>query len=271
MRQAGSGFFMKRQAEKAEWVQRADIPEINGALTPSAYVQRAYLYKKKHKRLPYWARKNARESWEFLRKYIEEEIEEKRKFMDVHEVAEELSVSRRTVQNWVDAGLLAAKGAVSESGGRRIIPRDIVKDKGRMLRQRAARHRKRKRKDGATGTASSVKKDTIDPYVCISKAKALMAVALDQRLRNAPGSLRSKWQVAELDQHFAAQSNTERVVREARELFCKAAEILGQRVLEDVFDERLSNAVAVLTFMRMCRRDGIPDEIAAKVRHELFG
>lgn len=248
------------------WLQRADIERLEGALTPAAYIQRAYLFSKKNGQLPEWARKNPGGQWEFSRDYVLSEIGLRHEYISVHDAAKILSVSRRTVQNWIDEGMLSCEKSGEHRGGKvRNIPRKEFMQRVSTLRARAKRYEASRNKRKKTDKAVE-----IDPLTAIRQAKSLIASALEMRLKS--GSVKTgKISAADINKRLEMQTKIEQTVQQANIAFTAAAEIIARRLLGEVFDGKMSRPVAALTYMRLCQSDGIPEEIVRNVRHEVFG
>ena len=259
--------MMKKSLQHGSgWLPRGDIAQIEGALSPAAYVQRAYLYRKQHGRLPGWARKRSGGQWEFKEDYIRKEIEHSREYMTVHDAAKALSVSRRTVQNWIDEGVLPCEKSGEHCGGKvRNIPRKAFMQCAASLRARAKRYENSRRKQ-----VKPVPPSMSEPSAAIQQAKGLMVRALEMRLKSSAAQPK-KIGAADINKRLEMQGRIEQTVQQANAAFAVAAEIIARRLLEEVFDGKMSRPVAALTYMRLCQRDGIPDEIARNVRHEVFG
>ena len=96
--------------DAANWIGRGDIAQIEGALQPSAYVARAYQYQKAHDgTLPSWADKQANGRWLFDESYIRSDATRNRDTIGISEAATLVGATRRTIQTWIDDGVIAAE------------------------------------------------------------------------------------------------------------------------------------------------------------------
>lgn len=86
---------------------------------------RAYLHARKHGSPPAWARKLENDQWLFESSYIQADAADNLKFVGVSEAAERVPTSRRTIQTWVDEGVLAVEDAAQREKGQ---PRRILRD-----------------------------------------------------------------------------------------------------------------------------------------------
>jgi hypothetical protein len=90
------------------WIARVDISQIEGTLKPSAYVARAYQYQKTHGgALPSWADKQPNGRWLFDEAYIHRDATHNRETIGISEAAKLLGATRRTIQTWIDEGIIA--------------------------------------------------------------------------------------------------------------------------------------------------------------------
>jgi excisionase family DNA binding protein len=107
----------------AGWLDRHAISQQRGALKPSAYVARAYNFEKAHGRLPEWARKIDGGKWLFAEAYISEDAALQIETMGISDAAALVGTSRRTIQTWVDEGLLETAGENRQTGESRRVNR----------------------------------------------------------------------------------------------------------------------------------------------------
>ncbi len=105
------------------WINRREIASIKGALNPEAYVARAYLLAKESGSEPTWARKDAKGHWLFDETYIRSDANENAETIGITEAARLVGTSRRTVQTWVDDGLIDSEREIRHQGEVRKIPR----------------------------------------------------------------------------------------------------------------------------------------------------
>lgn len=110
--------------EESDWISRRDIPLIEGALKPAAYVARAYLVQRETGQYPGWARKGEDGNWLFDRAYIVSDGRKNQKTIGISEAADQVGTSRRTIQTWFDEGLLQASEEDRAAGESRQIDRD---------------------------------------------------------------------------------------------------------------------------------------------------
>jgi len=116
------------KSDGSVWISAREISGISGALKPSSYIARAYQYSRRHKgSLPEWAKKDSDGKWLFLETYVRGEAGRRQKTISVSEAAEFLGAAKRTVQKWVDAGLIKAEEGDRKKGSeRRIVKEDFV-------------------------------------------------------------------------------------------------------------------------------------------------
>ncbi len=132
---------------KPDWIGKSDIAEIPGALKPSAYVARAYKTTQKTGTSPDWARKLDSGKWLFNRQHIETDARYNLEHINISDAAGLLGATRRTVQTWIDTGIIIATNR--PDGARRVIRRDVFQrqlpDLKKRLQTPAVAGRKLKR------------------------------------------------------------------------------------------------------------------------------
>ena len=134
-----------------KWIPSGHIKSINGAHKPGTYLARAYLHQKKHGSLPEWAKKAEQHDpnlgvrtgdWIFDRGHIENDAAHNLHYISPKYITRELGVSRRTVQNWMDAGHMGEVKKVGELGERRVLRSEFERARP-QLEQRIAQERDR--------------------------------------------------------------------------------------------------------------------------------
>ena len=87
----------------AVWISGAQVKQIPGALSPAAYVGRAYRYALQHNdRPPRWARKDTYDNWQFNAEYITANAQDRLEYIGISEAARLVDATRASIQGWVD-------------------------------------------------------------------------------------------------------------------------------------------------------------------------
>jgi len=267
---------------------RREIAVVEGALKPAAYVQRAYLYGRQHSgRLPSWARKTETGRWLFDADYILADAADNMRTISVGEAASLAGATRRTIQNWIDAGDIGILGGEHVGGSDRRILKDPFLAKIESLKRRletpAVVGQKLRRGKAVPEEVLKRVSPGRKPESKLQAAKILSAAALEAQLAAAravrradkPGfrqessesgsQVRSRAEMVE--GRFRAASRAQ-VGRAAIEQYaCEVAE----RLVNDVFDDRIQRIDAVVLFNRIAEQRGVPRDIRIRVRKRFFG
>ncbi len=170
-----SGAPISRDMGSSVWVSRSEIMQISGALKPAAYVARAYLYLKETGESPAWAQKTAGGRWLFDRNYVEHDAVLNISTIGISEAAEHAGTSRRTIQTWVDEGILKTASGEREPGQCRHVDRQAFLKALPKLRARL---------DGGPASTPSVLPERFDEGALSSGERRSLA-RLRQRLSTA--------------------------------------------------------------------------------------
>lgn len=205
--------------ESRTWIGRREIERIRGALKPSAYVGRAYLYQKEHGGLPpAWARKQPNGRWLFDEATVAADARENLGTIGITEAARLLGATRRAVQTWVDEGRILTLTGDRPKGEPRRIPREPflaqVPDLQLRLRAPAPVGSTPPRPDadaspGAAPLAANLRRNLEDQA---ARDEARLAEAMANRLRDAE---RKRQEVA--GQRRDAEMRLKQLTREERQ------------------------------------------------------
>jgi excisionase family DNA binding protein len=284
----------ERPAASTQWMTRRDIEAVEGALQPAAYVQRAYLHARQHGgRPPGWARKTDGGRWLFDPDYIRSDAADNLATFSVGEAAEMLGATRRAVQNWIDKGEIKILGGTHDKGhARRILKEPFLRSLNRLKRRLetpAVVGRKLKEghpvapsvleKLGTQKRAADVESAQTRLAAGIRAAKQRSAAALEEHL-SAAKAARSRKLKRGTDEQAVKESSATAVesrlaaAREAkrnRKAIEAVAVEVAERIINDMFDERLSRIQAMIIFNRIMDAQKVPRDIRIKVRKRFFG
>jgi len=277
-----------RNAPVERWIGRREIASIEGALKAAAYVQRAYLYSRDHGGdQPPWARKTEQGRWLFDPDYIEADAADNLRTITVGDAARLAGATRRTIQNWIDEGDIAILGGRHVRGRDRRILKEAFLAKLDVLKTRletpAVIGQKLQRgkpvPDAVLRRVSPARK----PESKLQAAKILSAAALEAQLAAARAVHRADDDGQEdTAEEFGAPARAgaemlESRLRAAREAHVSRAAIeryaceVAERLVNDVYDDRLTRIDAVMLFNRIAEERGVPRDIRIKVRKRFFG
>jgi hypothetical protein len=291
-----------RGSASASWVGRRDIDAIAGALTSGAYVQRAYLLARRQGRMPAWAAKTAGGQWLFSRAYIEADARENLQTLGVGEAAVLLGTTRRTVQNWIDEGVIEPLGDAEHEKGefRRILREPFLRNLetfrrrlqtpsnvGKMLRhgkavpdeviQRLEAERSA-RAEESRRPAPQVEPETPIPGPDPAAAKRAAAAQIEDRLRAAARQQRAarertapSAQVREAAAALEARLQAARQARRDEAAWEEKASRIAGRIMDAMLDDLFGRMTAALLFNRVAKDQHVPDDIRVRVRREFFG
>lgn len=249
-----SGNSESSSQKNRDWLTRRQVKRIKGALKPAAYVQRAYQWTRKQGgALPEWARKTADGSWLFQREYIRRDARINQNTLGVTEAARMLNTSRRTIQNWIDEGVLPAdESPLTTAGkGRRILREEFF---AMLPALRERLHQE---------TPSGDMKPNVAPL-----ASAPVPPTPEPESSPAPDAATRKRRAAEnLEQRLRAARET-KITQQAVE---QTAHSIAQRLLNAVFDERFSRLKGMQLYNQITESKNIPRDIRIRIRKKFFG
>ena len=266
------------------WLGRQETAAVEGALKPAAYVQRAYLYSREHGgRTPPWAHKTEQGRWLFDPGYIRADAVNNLRTLSVGEAARLVGATRRAVQNWIDEGDIAILGGPHIKGRDRRVLKEPFLAKLDALKTRLETPAVigQKLQQGRPIAEAVLKRvpPTRKPESKLQAAKIMSAAGLEARLsaarvvsrgRNADSEEaaagpREQAEFVEVSLRTAREARANRVAVER--YACEVAE----RLVNDVFDERMERIDAVVLFNRIAEERGIPRDIRINVRKQYFG
>lgn len=292
----------REAASGRKWIGHDEIRRIRGALSPGAYVARAYREARDHDgEPPPWARKLPNGRWVFDASYIDSDAQLNAETIGVDEAAAILGASRRAVQTWVDAGIIACADS-REKGMQRLINRERfireIPELKKRLQTRAVvgfkrsvetRRRQAGRQEApAAAAAEEPVADEVDlleaPRDELAMVKAERAAAIEAALRRACErkagmaalSAAGKREKHPADPAAVAHSVEERFKtaaesrRRETELAALAA-TMAERIMNDVECGKMGFIDGLLLFNNLAKAKNVPDHIRARVRKDFFG
>ena len=273
-------------ASSIDWIERGEIEAIPGALTPSAYVARAYKETMAAAgRPPVWARKLESGKWLFDARYIAADAREQVDCIGIEEASGLLGATRRAVQNWVDCGEIATTGGATRKRGerRRILRAQFMLDLPRL--------RKRletpavlgfKLKHGPVPAPAAPAAVPVPEQAPAARGPGIRArlSALTGGRRPAAGPAQGEHgmpaagdtaaktlAVASAEAQFKSASRARQQATEQE----AAARKMAERLVGAVFGGEMNRIDAMIMFNQLATERGVPDPMRIAVRKEYFG
>gem|GEM_PF-2991824 len=290
------------------WIGHDAIKLMPGALTPGAYVARAYREARNHDGTPPpWAKKLGNGKWVFDTSYIHADASLNLETMGVDEAATLLGASRRAIQVWIDTGIITSAEA-REKGAQRLILRDrflydLPELKKRLQtpaaigfkRNAASKRIQMTEETAAIAVAADTKAqaeqpefEEAEPIVSLrdelKQAKIQKAAAIESALKQARDRNAARAKPDALS--FLVQDHGKRadMARAAEDRLTSAAEArrretesaataatMAERILADVEMGKMDRLDGLILFNDLARAKDIPDRIRIEVRKDFFG
>ena len=243
---------------REDWIGHREIRAVDGALRPSAYVGRAYRHEREQNgRLPEWAQKQDNGRWRFSRAYVEEDARVNLESVGTDEAARILGTTKRTVQTWVDDGIISSASDAARTKGE---PRRILRD---QFMRDVPRLQKRLASSAADTPGVEAREETA---VLIPKPCARDDGSPRESLQHGLSAIKAERAAAVEEQLWNA-----REARREEDRSEKLATEIAQRIMNDMFDDRLSRIEAMVLFNQAASEQGVPDEIRIRVRKGFWG
>ncbi len=277
----------KPPAPQPTWIGRSEIPAIEGALEPSAYVARAYLEARdRGGETPAWARKQPNGQWLFDIEYIRNDAQVNLRTIGIGEAAAMLGATRRAVQTWVDQGVIAASGGADHTSGerRRILRTEFMRALPQLkkrLETPAVLGFKRQRSEvhGAgvatkptrslqhaesvsTHEATATRKDALNTATAPHEAGGVTTQSPKDEAR------RAKERAAHTIESMLREARDAKRMEEEQEA---QATRIARNLLDAVFSNELTRVDAMLMFTDMAGHQNIPAQVVTRVRKQFFG